>query len=59
MQWAIFTLAYGHHPEVYYGVEPASGDPVEIGPYRVQPFELVKLRPMTKDEGRTITGWGR
>ena len=42
MQWAIFTLAYGHHPEVSYGVEPAHGDPVEIGPYRVQPFELVK-----------------
>ena len=42
MQWAIFTLAYGHHPEVSYGVEAASGDPVEIGPYRVQPFELVK-----------------
>ncbi len=42
MQWAIFALAYGHHPEVCYGVEPARGDPVEIGPYRVQPFELVK-----------------
>jgi hypothetical protein len=43
MQWAIFTLAYGHHPEVSYGVEAAHGAPVEIGPYRVQPFELVKL----------------
>ncbi|MDQ1300950.1 MAG: hypothetical protein QG637_871, partial [Chloroflexota bacterium] len=43
MQWAIFALAYGHHPEVHYGVEPARGAPVEIGPYRVQPFELVKL----------------
>ncbi|MCU0503988.1 MAG: DUF5716 family protein, partial [Anaerolineae bacterium] len=42
MQWAIFTLAYGHHPEVGYGVEAAEGDPMEIGPYRVQPFELVK-----------------
>ena len=42
MQWAIFTLAYGHHPEVGYGVEAAAGAPVEIGPYRVQPFELVK-----------------
>ena len=45
MPWAISALAYGHHPEVYYGVEAAHGDPVEIGPYRVQPFELVKLRP--------------
>ena len=51
MQWAIFALAYGHHPEVYYGVEAAPGDPVEIGPYRVQPFELVKLRPMTNGNG--------
>jgi hypothetical protein len=42
MQWAIFALAYGHHPEVSYGVEAALGDPVEIGPYRVQPFVLVK-----------------
>ena len=42
MQWAISALAYGHHPEVSYGVEAAAGDPVEIGPYRVQPFELVK-----------------
>ena len=48
MQWAIFALAYGHHPEVYYGVEAAHGDPMEIGPYRVQPFDLVKLRPMTR-----------
>ena len=43
MQWAIFTLAYGHHPEVGYGVEPASGSAVEIGPYLVQPFNLVRL----------------
>jgi hypothetical protein len=42
MQWAISALAYGHHPEVGYGVEAASGAPVEIGPYRVQPFDLVK-----------------
>lgn len=42
MQWAIFALAYGHHPEVGYGVEAASGAPVDIGPYRVQPFVLVK-----------------
>lgn len=45
MQWAIFTLAYGHHPEVDYGVEPADGAPVEIGPYLVQPFVLVKVQP--------------
>jgi hypothetical protein len=45
MQWAIFTLAYGNHPDVQYGVEAADGDPVAIGPYRVQPFELIKLAP--------------
>jgi hypothetical protein len=42
MQWAIFTLAYGNHPEVDYGVEPAGGELVEMGPYLVQPFRLVK-----------------
>lgn len=42
MHWAISTLAYGHHPEVSYGVEPARGQPVEIGPYLVQPFVLLK-----------------
>ena len=42
MQWAICTMAYGHHPEVNYGVEPAPGVPVEIGPYLVQPFVLLK-----------------
>ncbi len=51
MQWAIFTLAYGHHPEVDYGVEPADGDPLEIGPYLVQPFRLVK-KPFTFERGR-------
>ncbi|PKO23111.1 MAG: hypothetical protein CVU38_05945 [Chloroflexi bacterium HGW-Chloroflexi-1] len=45
IQWAIFTLAYGHHPEVDHGVEPASGNPVEIGSYLVRPFVLVKNGP--------------
>lgn len=49
MQWAILTLAYGHHPEVGYGVEATEGDPVEIGLYRVQPFELVK-----RENGRHV-----
>jgi hypothetical protein len=42
MQWVIYTLAYGDHPEVDYGVEAAAGEPVEVGPYQVQPFRLVK-----------------
>lgn len=49
IQWAIFALAYGHHPDVSYGVEIAAGNPVEIGPYRVQPFELVK-----RENGRHV-----
>ncbi len=56
MQWAIFTLAYGHHPEVDYGVEPASGEPVEIGPYLVRPFRLVRIGLPTGDHrNRTRT----
>jgi hypothetical protein len=36
-------IAYSHHPEVGYGLEVVSGDPVPVGPYRVAPFQLVKL----------------
>lgn len=42
MQWAILSLAYGHHPDVDYGVEPAEGGPVDFGPYLVQSFVLTK-----------------
>jgi hypothetical protein len=42
MSWVIFTLAYAHHPDVDYGVEPTSGAAIEMGPYRVQPFRLVR-----------------
>jgi hypothetical protein len=41
--WLIYTIAYGNHPEVNYGVEPVPGEPVELGIVRVMPFELVKL----------------
>jgi hypothetical protein len=36
-------IAYGHHPEVKYGIEVVPGDPVAVGPYRVAPFQLVRL----------------
>jgi len=36
-------IAYANHPEVKYGIELTDGDPVEIGPYRVVPFQLAKL----------------
>jgi hypothetical protein len=42
LPWLVYTIAYGHHPEVNYGVEPVPGEPVELGPVRVKPFKLVK-----------------
>lgn len=43
LPWLIYTIAYGNHPDVEYGVEPLAGDPVPVGPYRIMPFQLVKL----------------
>jgi hypothetical protein len=42
LPWLIYTIAYGNHPEVDYGVEPLPGEPVALGPVRVRPFQLVK-----------------
>jgi hypothetical protein len=42
LPWLIYTIAYGNHPEVNYEVEPLPGEPVELGPVRVRPFQLVK-----------------
>lgn len=39
----ITIIAYADHPEVKYGIELVDGDPVEIGPYRVVPFQLAKF----------------
>ncbi len=69
MQWAILSLAYGHHPDVDYGVEPAEGGPVDFGPYLVQSFVLSK-RPRTsaanpleptgpRTNGRAVPGMPR
>ena len=43
LQWLTTIIAYGHHPDVAYGIEIVEGDPVEIGPYRVVPFQLSNL----------------
>ncbi len=43
LHWLTTIIAYSHHPEVGYGLETADGEPVAVGPYRVVPFELVKL----------------
>ena len=43
LPWLIYTIAYGNHPDVDYGVEPLPGDPIAVGAFRVMPFQLVKL----------------
>jgi hypothetical protein len=42
LHWLTTIIAYAHHPEVSYGLATVEGEPVQIGPYRVAPFELVK-----------------
>lgn len=42
LPWLIYTITYGNHPEVDYNLEPLPGEPVELGPVRVKPFQLVK-----------------
>jgi hypothetical protein len=43
LQWLTTIIAYAHHPEVAYGIDSVEGEPVEVGPYRIVPFELEKL----------------
>jgi hypothetical protein len=43
LHWLTTILAYAHHPEVSYGLNVVEGDPVQIGPYRIAPFELSKM----------------
>jgi len=43
LHWLTTILAYAHHPEVAYGLEVATGEPVDMGAYRIVPFELYKL----------------
>jgi hypothetical protein len=42
LHWLTTIIAYAHHPEVSYGLSATAGKPVEIGPYRVASFDLVK-----------------
>lgn len=42
LPWLIYTIAYGNHPQVDYGLEPVSGPPVSLGAVRVKPFRLIK-----------------
>ncbi len=43
LHWLTTILAYAHHPEVVYGIEVTEGAPVDMGTYRVVPFEIYKL----------------
>jgi hypothetical protein len=43
LHWLTTIIAYAHHPEVSYGIEVGNGEPVQVGCYRVIPFDLVKL----------------
>ena len=43
LHWLTTIVAYAHHPEVSYGLEITSGEPVDMGTYRIVPFELFKL----------------
>ncbi len=43
LHWLTTIIAYAHHPEVNYGLEVCNGEPVQVGSYRVIPFDLVKL----------------
>jgi hypothetical protein len=43
LHWLTTILAYAHHPEVAYGLEMTEGELVDMGTYRVEPFELYKV----------------
>ena len=43
LHWLTTIVAYAHHPEVSYGLEVTGGEPVDMGTYRIVPFELYKL----------------
>lgn len=43
LHWLTTIIAYGHHPDVAYGVEVIEGDPIQLGSYRVVPFQLSRL----------------
>jgi hypothetical protein len=43
LHWLTTIVAYAHHPEVTYGLEVVEGEPVDMGAYRIIPFELYKL----------------
>ena len=43
LHWLTTIVAYAHHPEVSYCLQIAEGEFVDMGTYKVVPFELFKL----------------
>jgi hypothetical protein len=43
LHWLTTIVAYAHHPEVAYGLDVVNGEPIDLGVYRIIPFELYKL----------------
>ena len=44
LHWLTTIIAYAHHPDVSYGLVVTDGDAVDIGPYRVASFDLIKKK---------------
>ncbi|MDR3573289.1 MAG: DUF5716 family protein [Anaerolineaceae bacterium] len=42
LHWLTTIIAYAHHPDVSYGLIVSGGEPLEVGPYRVASFDLIK-----------------
>ena len=42
LHWLTTIIAYAHHPDVSYSLEVSSGEPLDVGPYRVASFDLIK-----------------
>jgi hypothetical protein len=43
LHWLTTIIAYAHHPEVSYGLEVVTGEPVRVGDFKVAPFDLIRL----------------
>jgi hypothetical protein len=43
LHWLTTIIAYAYHPDANYGLEVMDGDPLQVGNYRVMPFELIRL----------------
>ena len=44
LHWLTTIIAYAHHPDVSYGLAVTEAEPVQVGPYRIASFDLIKGR---------------